>query len=52
MINLNDPGIIIFLFLWISGIIMYGYSKDKIVLEYAMGFSLLYGIFKILLAIL
>ena len=49
---LNNPGIIMFIFLWISGIIMYGYSKDKMVLEYAMSYSFLYGIYILLKIIL
>ena len=49
---LNNPGIIMFIFLWISGITMYGYSKDKMVLDYAMGYTFLYGMYMLLKIIL
>ena len=48
---MNNPGILIFAFLWVSGTMMYAYTKDKLILEVAMQYSIVYGLFRIIMLI-
>lgn len=48
----QNPGLTIFFVLWIFGILDYVLRKDGTLLDLAMAYSFLYGIFKIIMWIL
>jgi len=48
----QQPGITIFFIIWITGILNYIIRKDDNILDLAISYSVLYGVFKVLLYII